>query len=163
MERSGSGTLRLIAVFKFFKALTLVLIGLGAVKLIHTDSESALTHWALRLGIDPGGRYVDRAIGKVASLPPNKLKELGVGSFVYAALFLTEGTGLWLRKRWGEWFTVVITASLVPLEVFEIVREFTVGKVLVLVINVAVVVYLLWRIRNERAQGREEGRRSGPG
>jgi hypothetical protein len=45
------------------------------------------------LGLNPGGRYVDRAISQIASIPPNKLKDLGVGSFVYAALFLTEGLG----------------------------------------------------------------------
>jgi uncharacterized membrane protein (DUF2068 family) len=150
MNRSGKGTLRLIAVFKLFKALTLILLGLGALKLIHKDANDALTEWATKLGLDPGRRYVDVAIGKVASLPPNKLKEVGFGSFVYAALFLTEGIGLWLMKRWAEWFTVVITASLIPLEIYEIAHKASAGKIVVLLINVAVVAYLLWRIRNEQ-------------
>jgi uncharacterized membrane protein (DUF2068 family) len=106
------------------------------------------------LGLDPGNRYVDHALRKAANIPPNKIKDLGLGSFVYAALFLTEGIGLWLLKRWAEWFTVVITASLVPLEVWEIHHHPTTVKILVLIINVAVVGYLLYRIRNtERHRG----------
>lgn len=149
MQKTGNGLLRWIAVFKFVKAISLVLMGLGALKLIHTDPNGVLTQWALRLGLDPGGRYVDQFIDKAASLPPQKFEELGIGSFAYAVLFLIEGTGLWLRKRWGEWVTVIITGSLVPVEVFEMVRRPTAGKALLFVVNVAVVVYLIWRIRHD--------------
>lgn len=153
-ERSKGGVLRLIAIFKLFKAATLILVGIAALKLFHHDSNETLNHWVSMFGLNPGGRYLDRGITKVLSLPPNRLKDLGFGSFVYAGLFLTEGTGLWLMKPWAEWFTVIITASLVPLEVYEIVRHPTAGKVVVLLINLAVVVYLLLRIRSERAEKR---------
>jgi uncharacterized membrane protein (DUF2068 family) len=151
MNNSQSGLIRLIAIFKLFKASLLIAVGVGAVKLIHNGGDGALDHWVALLGLNPGGRYVDRAISKVASIPPNKLKDLGVGSFVYAALFLTEGVGLWLMKSWAEWFTVIITASLLPLEVYEIHRHPTIAKSVVLIINVAVVVYLVLRIRSERS------------
>ena len=68
---------------------------------------------------------------------------------MYAALFLTEGIGLWLEKRWAEWFTVVITSSLVPLEVYEIYRRPTPVKIIVLILNIAIVAYLLYRIFHE--------------
>jgi uncharacterized membrane protein (DUF2068 family) len=68
---------------------------------------------------------------------------------VYAALFLTEGIGLWLLKRWAEWFTVVITASLVPFEIYEIYLRPTPIKVFVLIINLGVVAYLLYRITHD--------------
>jgi uncharacterized membrane protein (DUF2068 family) len=71
-------------------------------------------------------------------------------SFIYAGLFLTEGIGLWLVKRWAEWFTVIITGSLVPFEFYEIHHHPSLVKALVLLINMAVVAYLLYRIRNER-------------
>jgi uncharacterized membrane protein (DUF2068 family) len=72
---------------------------------------------------------------------------------LYAGLFLVEGTGLWLQRRWGEWATVVITGLLIPLEVYEIFRHPNVLKIVVLVVNVAVVGYLIYRIRTSEKQG----------
>jgi uncharacterized membrane protein (DUF2068 family) len=90
-------------------------------------------------------------VEKAMNLSPAQVRQLGLGSFLYAALFLTEGTGLWLRKRWGEWVTVIITSSLVPLEVYEIHRHPSYPKVGVLVINLAIVVYLIWHMRQRRS------------
>lgn len=150
MNHSKSGILRLIAIFKLFKAISLIAVGVAILKLMHNDQAVALDHWASRMGLDPGARYVDRAVGKITSIPPHKLRDVGLGSFFYAALFLTEGTGLWLGKRWAEWFTVVITASLVPLEVYEILRHPTIPKVILTLINLSVVFYLVLRIHKER-------------
>ena len=72
-------------------------------------------------------------------------------TLLYAGLFLAEGTGLWLRKRWGEWLTVIITSSLVPVEVYEIHRHPSWAKVVVLILNVAIVVYLIYHIRSRRS------------
>ncbi len=86
--------IRLIAVFKLLKAILLIAVGVGALKLLHQDAAGALDRWAAMLGLDPGSQYVDSALQKLANLPPNKIKGLGVGSFVYAGLFLIEGIGL---------------------------------------------------------------------
>jgi uncharacterized membrane protein (DUF2068 family) len=75
------------------------------------------------------------------------LKELSVGTFIYAAIFLTEGTGLALHKRWAEYFTIITTSSFLPLEVYEIIHHITVAKSVALVINIAVVVYLMRELR----------------
>ena len=150
MRVANDRVLRLIAVFKLFKAVSLIALGIAVLRLTHADQTAMLEHWAARIGLAPGARYVDLAVGKITSIPPHRLRDVGLGSFVYAALFLTEGTGLWLRKRWAEWFTTIITASLVPLEVYEIVRRPSAAKVGVTLINVAVVVYLVMRGRRER-------------
>ena len=153
MKASSGTVLRLIAVFKFLKTLSLIAVGVAALKLTHADQTAMLDHWASRFGLAPGARYVDLAVGKITSIPPRRLRDIGLGSFVYAALFLTEGTGLWLRRRWAEWFTTIITGSLVPLELYEIFRRPTAAKLCVTLINVAVVVYLVLRIRRGRAEG----------
>jgi uncharacterized membrane protein (DUF2068 family) len=151
MKSSDSRLIRLIALFKLLKASLLIAVGVGALKLIHKDIATVLQHWVTMLGLDPGNQYVDRALEKAANLSPNKIRGLGVVSFIYAGLFLTEGIGLWLVKRWAEWFTVIVTGSLVPVEVYEIYRHPTPIKILVLMINIAVVGYLLYRIRSERS------------
>jgi uncharacterized membrane protein (DUF2068 family) len=56
---------------------------------------------------------------------------------------------LWMQKRWAEWLTVIITASLIPLEAWEIFFRPTVGKVLILLANAAVVAYLVWHVRTK--------------
>ena len=60
-----------------------------------------------------------------------------------------EGIGLWLAKRWGEWVTVIITGSLIPVEIYECFHRGDAIKVLVLLLNIAIVIYLVRRIRRE--------------
>jgi uncharacterized membrane protein (DUF2068 family) len=149
--QSNDRLVRLIALFKLLKAALLIAVGLGALHLLHKDLTSVLEHWVMRLGLDPGNRYVDKALEKAANFSPNKIKSLGIVSFIYAGLFLTEGIGLWMLKRWAEWFSVIITTSLVPVELYEIYHHPSVIKGLVLIVNIAVVGYLLYRILTERA------------
>jgi uncharacterized membrane protein (DUF2068 family) len=150
MKSADNRLIRLIAVFKLLKAALLIAVGMSAFQLVHRDVASVAEHLVNMLGLDPGNHYVGRALQKVSDLTPNKIKSLGVVSFIYAGLFLTEGIGLWLVKRWAEWFSVIITTSLIPLEVYEIYRHPSAIKCLVLVLNIAVVGYLIYRIRNER-------------
>jgi uncharacterized membrane protein (DUF2068 family) len=147
MKSSDRTILRLIALFKLLKAMTLIAIGVGALKLLHRDTGSTLDHWVAMSGIDPGNRWVERGIAKASNLTPAKVKGLGIASFIYAGLFLTEGVGLWLLKPWAEWFTVIITSSLVPVELYELYRHPSTSKIVVLIINIAVVGYLVYRIR----------------
>jgi uncharacterized membrane protein (DUF2068 family) len=150
MKSTDDRLLRLIAVFKFFKATLLVALGVGLFNLLHKDIGSVLAHWIEALRLDPGSHFVNLALEKAMKVNPGQVRKLGLGSFLYAGLFLAEGTGLWLRKRWGEWLTVIITSSLVPVEVYEIHRHPSYVKVGVLVINVAIVIYLIWHMRQQR-------------
>lgn len=149
MKSSDGRLIRLIALFKLFKAGLLVAVGVGALQLLHKDVASALEHWVTMFGLNPGHQYLDRMLETAANLIPSKIRSFGIVSFIYAALFLTEGIGLWLVQRWAEWFTVIVTASLVPFEVYELLRHPTAIKMVVLMINIAVVGYLLYRIGTE--------------
>ena len=152
MKAADHRLVRLIALFKLTKSALLIAVGFGALHLLHKDLMGVVEDWVAKFGLDPGNHYVEKALQKVANLTPDKIKSLGVVSFIYAALFLTEGIGLWLVKRWAEWFSVIMTASLVPFEVYEIYHHPSAIKSLVLFLNVAVVGYLLYRIRNEQEE-----------
>jgi uncharacterized membrane protein (DUF2068 family) len=91
-------------------------------------------------------------LAKLSKLDDRRLKELSAGTFIYSAIFLTEGVGLALAKRWAEYLTIISTASLLPLEVYELAKHASVGKGLALVINLAVVVYLILELRHFRKQ-----------
>ena len=144
-----SNTLLAIAMFKLFKGVLLLLIGIGALRLLHRDVGEVIFHWVDVLGVDPDNRFIHRLLSRVLTVSPKQLKEASVGTFIYAGLLLTEGTGLWLRKRWAEFFTIISTAGLIPLEVYEIQRHLTGVKILVLLINSAIVIYLIARVRRK--------------
>jgi uncharacterized membrane protein (DUF2068 family) len=149
MKSSDDGMLRLIAIFKFLKAGLLIALGIGLFKLLHKDVGDVLQHWCETMRLDPGSHFVNLALEKTTRVSPAQVKKLGLGSFLYAGLFLAEGTGLWLRKRWGEWLAVIITSSLVPIELYEIYRHFGWVKVAVLALNVAIVIYLIYHMRRQ--------------
>jgi uncharacterized membrane protein (DUF2068 family) len=149
MASHNTRLIRLIGLFKLLKAVLLIAVGVGALKMIHSDMTEIAFRIVTKLGLDPGGRYVGKLLVGAANLTPDKIRELGVGSFLYAALFLTEGIGLCMAKRWAEWFSVIITSSLVPFEIYEIHRHPTVLKFGALLVNLAVVAYLVYRIRTD--------------
>jgi uncharacterized membrane protein (DUF2068 family) len=137
----------LIGLFKLLKALLLIVIGIGAIKFLHKDIYATVMHWAEVLRVDPDNHVVHSFLNRVFRITPKQLKELSVGTFLYAGLFATEGVGLLLRKRWAEYFTIVTTGLLIPIEIYELQRHFTMTKVAVLAINVAIVWYLVRRVR----------------
>jgi uncharacterized membrane protein (DUF2068 family) len=149
MKSADNTLIRLIACFKLLKSALLIAVGMGAFHLLHKDLAVVMEHWVALLGLDPGNRHIARALQKFAVLTPDKIKSFGAVSFIYAGLFLTEGIGLWLVQRWAEWFSVIITTSLVPVEIYEIYRHPSAIKVLILLLNIAVVGYLVHRIRTE--------------
>lgn len=146
-QRAHGRGLRLIAAFKLLKGLALLALGIGALKLLHKDVEALVEHWINIFQVDPNGHYVRLVLAKLSILDDRRLKELSVGTFFYSAVFLTEGTGLALGKRWAEYLTIISTASLLPLEIYELAKHASVGKVLALVINLAVVAYLVFELR----------------
>jgi uncharacterized membrane protein (DUF2068 family) len=146
---SNSKMLRLIALFKFCKVATLLVVGVTSLKLMHSDLADTLGQWVAKLHLAPGHHLIEDTLQKAGDVTPDKMKLVGIASFVYAALFLTEGIGLWLQKRWGEWVTIIITSSLIPLEIYELIRHPSWVKAAVLIINIAVVLYLLYGIRHK--------------
>ena len=147
-ERRAHGRgLRLIAAFKLLKGLALLALGIGALHLLHKDVEAIVLHWINIFQVDPHSHYMHLLLTKLSLVDDRRLKELSLGTFIYSAIFLTEGVGLALGKRWAEYLTIISTASLLPLEVYELVRHAGIGKVVALVINLAVLVYLIWELR----------------
>ena len=142
--------LRLIAAFKLLKCLALLALGIGALKLLHKDVEAIIVHWINVFQVDPHSHYLQLLLEKLSILDDRRLKELSAGTFIYSAIFLTEGAGLAFRKSWAEYLTIITTASLLPLEVYELAKHASIGKVLALVINLAVVIYLVLEICRSR-------------
>ena len=153
-ENTGDKWILLIALFKLVKGLLLVAAGIGALKLLHKDIGDVVQNTIDALRVDPDNRYVHAALVRILSVNDRTLKEISAGTFAYAAVFLTEGTGLLLRKRWAQYFTIIVTTSFLPLEVYELVRRISVVKALIIAVNVAIVAYLAASVGRRRGSAR---------
>ena len=142
--------LSLIVLFKFFKGALLIAVALGAHHLMNRDMSDFAEHLVDSFRVDPDNRYIHAVLEKMQFLSAKQLKALSIGSFFYAAIVLTEGTGLALRKRWAEYFTIIVTASFLPLEIYELARRVTVIKIMVMASNVAILAYLVGRVAKTR-------------
>ena len=140
----------LIAAFKLAKAVLLVAIGLGAIKLLQPGVASHAEHWLATFTSGADRRLTLRMFAKLSGLSHSRLEALGVGAFLYAVLYTAEGIGLWRGARWAEYLTVIATGSFIPFEGYELFREFTPLRLAALGVNVAVVAYLIYRLRHPK-------------
>jgi uncharacterized membrane protein (DUF2068 family) len=90
-----------------------------------------------------GGEGFVARIDDLLSLPADRLDLIGLVLAVYALVEGVEAVGLWMQKRWAEYLTLIVTASLLPLEIYELAKGFSPLKVIAFVVNVAIVLYLL--------------------
>jgi len=134
--------LKCIVVWKVCKAALLILVAVGAFAAIHRDLHAAAEHLIEWLGLDPTSARIEHLLAKLEKVTTAKLAFAGSGAIVFAAFFLVEAWGLWNRRIWAELLTMVATSLLVPVEVYELCRHPGAGKVLTLVVNVAIVLYL---------------------
>lgn len=139
-----------IGVFKLFKGLLLLVVAIGALKLVHKDVAVVISNLADSFRIDPDNKYINRLLEKAAGVDSRRLQQISAGSFFYSGLLITEGIGLLLRKHWAEYLVIVLTASLIPLEIYELARHLTATRVAVLVVNTAILAYLIHVVRKQR-------------
>ena len=137
----------LIAAFKLLKGLALLAVGIAVHMLANKNLVAEAQHWVDLFRVDPHNHYLHLLLEKLTNVDAHKLHALSVGTFVYSALFLTEGVGLFLRKRWAEFLTVISTAGLIPLELYELFHLPTPIRAILLLVNLAVVAYLIFEIR----------------
>jgi len=133
----------LIASYKCLQALLIAAIGIGALRLLGKNVADELSLMAERLHFNPEGKLVDFLTDKAQFLNDPMLRRIGITAFIYAGLSLAEAIGLYLEEAWGEYLTLIITASFLPLELLEIVRRLTWIRTSLLAINLVVFFYLL--------------------
>jgi uncharacterized membrane protein (DUF2068 family) len=96
-----------------------------------------------QLGINIDHSKLVGLITRALNLSPTTLRWLAVGLAVYAVIELIEGTGLWLAKRWGEYFAMVATSLGLPYEIYELISKVTAFKLALFAVNLLLVVYLV--------------------
>lgn len=158
----GPRTLALIAAFKFVKSISLVVL---AIALLHLRRPETVAHFREWLGTFPlatGHELVDRAIRALLGMSTHTMGLVAAIALGYAVLYAVEGFGLWINARWAEYLTVISTSLFIPIELWQIAAHFTPMKLLALMINIAIVGYLVWLLRSESGSKHRVERRSGP-
>jgi len=147
--------LRTIALYKMLKVLLLLAIAYGEIRLSDASLFAKLVTWASARPFGLEHKVVTQLLEWFSGLSASRVHALRMVTLAYAAVFAVEGVGLWMQKRWAEWLTVIITASLIPLEIWELLDKPNIGKALVLIANTAIVAYLVWHVRSRgKAPGR---------
>jgi uncharacterized membrane protein (DUF2068 family) len=127
-----------------------MVLALGLLHFLHRDVQQYAEEIISKFRFDPDNRHIAGLLAKLGLVDDHRLEELSGLTFFYASLFLTEGIGLLRQKRWAEYLTVVATASLIPLEIFEVFKHVTWIRVLLFAGNLAILAYLLVLIRKEK-------------
>ena len=125
------------------------MLGFGVLKLLHQDVGDVVEGLIRSLRGDPDNHLLAKLLAKLSLIDDPQLAKLSAASFGYAVLFLIEGTGLFYEQRWAEYLTLVATASFVPLEIYELAKSVDVFKISILVINLAIIAFLIITIRNK--------------
>jgi uncharacterized membrane protein (DUF2068 family) len=155
--------LLLIAVYKLLHALLFIAIGFGAHRLLHKDIADQIEFLARHLRFNPESHLINFILEKASLLNDPLLRRIGFVAFSYAGITLAEGIGLYLEKAWGEFLTLAITGSFLPLEIFEVVRRLTWIRAGLLIINTLVFLYLLQLVLgNARRRAKARKTRSQP-
>jgi uncharacterized membrane protein (DUF2068 family) len=143
--------LRAIAIDRAFHLV--VLVGLGVLVLLFSADRATLRHTFYKVIADLQGGTVSgqsharhgflHELDNLFTTSSSHLHRLAAVLIAYGVLEGIEAGGLWYQRRWAEYLTFIVTASLLPLEIYEIVHRTTPFKIVALIINVAVVLYLL--------------------
>jgi uncharacterized membrane protein (DUF2068 family) len=151
----------LIAGYKFLCALLFVMVGLGAFHLLHRDIDDFAWHALVEvLHRNPESRVVNFLLEKAELLNDPMLRRIGFGAFLYGAVCVAEGIGLYLEKTWGEMLTLLITASFLHFEIHELFRRVTSVRVGALAINLLVLAYLLFLVIQKGTRHAKEAHRN---
>ncbi len=124
----------------------LAAIGIVLLTHPHTNWSAEVAGFAQKLGLDPKQNWIRRILKDAAKVSGSREVLFGVLALGYAALEGAEAYGLWHRRRWGEWLTVLATSLLLIPEVWELTKSATPLKLGALVVNLAIVIYLLARL-----------------
>jgi uncharacterized membrane protein (DUF2068 family) len=142
-KRKSPRGLRIIAAVKLFKGVLLLGISLGVFHLVNRDLPEVAQRLTYALNIDPENHYARLFLQKVVDVQPQTLRRVGLWSLLYSSILLTEGTGLWLNTHWAKYMTILATGAFVPEEIILCARKFTWLKLGALVLNLAILMYVI--------------------
>jgi uncharacterized membrane protein (DUF2068 family) len=139
--------IRVIAAERFVRGILLVVAGAYLVTHLGSDLGRLADRVMRAVELDPRRPFLHKIVAKLHRLHAGAVLVTGIGAILYGLLEGVEGVGLWLDKLWAEYLTVVATSVLVPFELYELARKPSLFKAGGIAVNVVIVAYLAWRLR----------------
>jgi uncharacterized membrane protein (DUF2068 family) len=149
-KRSELVGLRIAATLEAAKGLLVLLAGFGLLTYIHKDLHQAAEELVRHLHLNPASHYPLVFLDLSAKIHDAGLWAMATAAFIYAAIRIAEAIGLWLDRRWAEWFGILTGSIYIPVEIFELTKSITWPKVTIISVNVLVVIYLLGHVITHR-------------
>jgi uncharacterized membrane protein (DUF2068 family) len=146
----GDRLLPWIAAERTLRAIVLLAVGIALIANPDHDWGKTISHLTRDLGLNPSSNGIEKIIHKLHAISSQRFAVFGVIAIAYGMLEAVEGYGLWRRRPWAEYLTVFATSVLFVPEIWELAHKVTVLKLAALLVNVAVVVYLVARLRSRR-------------
>jgi uncharacterized membrane protein (DUF2068 family) len=133
------GTVRAVALLEAAKGALVILAGFGALSLVHRDVQRFAGRLLAHLHLNPAKHYPQIFMDAAAHLTDARLWMLAAFAATYGLVRFVEAYGLWLGRRWAEWFAAVSGAIYVPFELYELFHKPTWLSLAALVVNLLVV------------------------
>ena len=120
VKRAGNQALMFIAVFKLLKALLFFAVAFGLLRMLHKDTAVELTKLVHVFRLDSDRAYIKTLLTKATDIKDQQKMFGGIAAAFSGLMFCVEGVGLLLRKKWAEYFTVILTSCGIPIELYEV-------------------------------------------
>jgi uncharacterized membrane protein (DUF2068 family) len=139
-----------VAVLEASKGGAILLLGFGVLGLVHRNVEAIAAQFVGRLHLNPARHLPHIFLEAASHVTDARLWALAWLAFCYAVLRFVEAYGLWLERRWAEWFAVVSGGIYLPIELLELTRGITWVKLTTLAINLVIVMYMAHALSRPR-------------
>ena len=137
--------MRAIATVEFAKGVIVLLLAFGVLSLVRRGNLWDFVEGILDfLHVDLDGRFAQRFLDLADRLSDTRLWVLATYAGAYCALRFVEAYGLWEARVWAEWVALISGAIYLPFEIYELFRRITIVRASVLIVNLAIVLYMLY-------------------
>lgn len=147
LHRNG---LRTIATFEAVKGIVVLVLGFGLLGFLGREDARFVEQLLVRMHFDPANRYLQVIIRALSEVSDTRLWLMTGFATLYAAIRLAEAYGLWTERRWAEWLAALSGGVYIPVEIYELVHRVTWVRIAALLLNIAIVAYMVWLLTESR-------------
>lgn len=134
--------LKVIIAQRFIAGVIEIVLAFGILRFAGSDIAEMVRHAAYYLGIAEENHFIQWSLRKAGALHTNTILGVSLSLFLLGGLALFEAYGLHMRRKWGEWLTVISTSLFIPYEIYILIEHPSLVKLSILVFNCAIVYYL---------------------